>query len=146
VDAVIETEVEGSAASVRSAATWVSETLQTEVVAAGDAATRGRRDAAANWEGTASGAYRDYAQKLVDAGEEQEDDLKKVAEKLRTYAVKLENIQERMSGRRGEARGGGLVVVGTVIQEPPPAVRPDDLPAGSSPTAADAWVVRNEAF
>lgn len=143
---MIETKVEGSPAAVRTAATWVGETLRGQVVDAGQDATDARRRAASSWEGEASSAYRSFAGKVVEASDEQADDLSKVAEKLRTYAVKLDHIQGRMAGRRGEASGGGLTVAGTVIQQPPDPVRPADLPAGSSQAEADAWDRDNAAF
>lgn len=143
---MIETEVEGDPGAVRTAATWVGETLKGQVVDAGRDATDARRRASTSWEGEASQAYRAFAGKVVEAGDEQEHDLDKVAEKLRTYAVKLTHIQDRMRDRRSEAGGGGLTVSGTVIQEPPEPVRPADLPAGSSPTQADAWDRDNAAF
>lgn len=143
---MIETKVDGSPASVRTAAAWVGETLKGAVEDAGEQVGRARSRASADWEGDTADSYTAVAGKIVQAGDEQEHDLSKVAEKLRTYAVKLGNIQDRMSDRRGEASGGGLTVAGTVIQQPPDPVRPADLPAGSTQAEADAWDRENAAF
>ncbi|ROR90111.1 hypothetical protein [Nocardioides aurantiacus] len=143
---MIETEVEGSPASVRTAATWVGETLRGQVEEAGRLADQARRRASRDWEGDASASYRDVAGKIVEAGDEQEHDLAKVAEKLRTYAVKLGHVQDRMGERRGEASAGGLTVAGTVVQQPPAPVRPADLPAVSTQAESDDWDRRNAAF
>ncbi len=143
---MIETEVEGSPGSVRTAATWVGETLLGQVEEAGRLGTQARRRADSDWEGEASASYRHVAGKLVQASDEQGHDLGKVAEKLRTYAVKLTHIQDRMRERRGEATAGGLTVAGTVVQQPPEPVRPADLPAGSTRAESDDWDRRNAAF
>lgn len=143
---MIETRVEGSPSSVRAAATFIGETLRDGVDRAGTARDKARSTARAAWDGDSAEAYRDFTARLVKAGDEQLTDLADAAEKLRAYAGKLERMQDRMQDRRAEAHGGGLKVAGSQIQEPDPAVRPDDLPAGATPAESDAWDAKNAAF
>ena len=143
---MIETKLEGDPAAVRAAATWVSDTLRAKVGEAGERGTSARQRAGRDWEGAAAEAYRDVASQVIDAGDEQEEHLGRVAEKFRTYAVKLTHAQEHMADRRAEATEGGLTVAGTVIQTPPEPQRPADLPAGSTEAERTAWDAENDRF
>lgn len=143
---MIETKIEGSPASVRSAATWVQDTLWEKIADASEHGVSARQRAGRDWEGSAAEAYREVANRVIRAGDEQEKFLGRVAEKLRTYAVKLTHAQDRMVDRRSEAAEGGLTVVGTVIQTPPEPQRPADLPVGSSEEERAAWDVANDRF
>lgn len=143
---MIETKLEGDPAAVRAAATWVSDTLRAKVGEAGERGTSARQRAGRDWEGAAAEAYRDVASQVIDAGDEQEEHLGRVAEKFRTYAVKLTHAQEHMADRRAEATEGGLTLAGTVIQTPPEPQRPADLPAGSTEAERTAWDAENDRF
>ncbi|MDN4173308.1 hypothetical protein QWY28_10170 [Nocardioides sp. SOB77] len=143
---MIDTTVDGSAASVRSAATYLGDTLEKQVVDAGDDAQSARSRALASWDGDAASAYRDFGRRLVEAADEQEDHLREAREKFDAYAGRLERIKDRMRERRTEASGVGLVVDGMVIERPADAVAPAALGAEPTPRQADAHAAATEAF
>ncbi|WP_341231073.1 hypothetical protein [Nocardioides salarius] len=143
---MIDTGVEGSAASVRSAATYLRSTLREAVDAAGDDAATARSRALATWDGQASVAYRGFARQLVQAADEQVDHLREAGQRFDAYAGRLERLQERMASRRGEAAGVGLTVAGEVIERPADAVAPADLGPGATPAQSDAHADRVTAF
>lgn len=126
---MIETRVEGSTASVDSAAAWLRDSLRERVDEAGEKVLSARRTAERQWEGEAGAAYAEYAGDIVRVTDEHVDRISRAAEKLDAYSARLRQVQERMAALRREASAGGLPVLGTVIQEPAPAV-PYLVPTG----------------
>ncbi len=135
---MIDTTVEGSATSVRSAATYLGDTLKAAVSDAGDDVSAARSKALATWDGDAMTAYRAFSRDLVVAADEQTSHLREAGQKFDAYAGRLERLKERMATRRGEATGVGLVLSGLTIQPPADAVAPPGLGAEPTPTQADA--------
>lgn len=131
---------------MRTAAHFLDTTLKKAADQAADDTLSARRTAATSWEGDAADAYSSVASKLVNAADEQARHASAAGHRFEEYAGRLERFQERMEHRRQEARGGGLVVAGTVIDKPTDAVPPADLPAGSTPQEAHQWDLKNTAF
>ncbi|MDP3893190.1 hypothetical protein [Nocardioides sp.] len=121
---MIETDVEGSPTSVLALSAWLRDSLKVETAAAGDCAQEARQHSASSWEGRAASAYRAYARDIVLVSDDHTARIERAAKKVDGYASRLQQVQDRMREVRGEARGGGLSVVGTVIKAPPEAVSP----------------------
>ncbi|MGL4176782.1 MAG: WXG100 family type VII secretion target [Dermatophilaceae bacterium] len=141
----IDTELPGDPTAVHAVADW----LDAFATTLGDCARRiGRTagDRGAVWTGDSADAYGDFGSDLKSAAEQIEDRADAVREKTRAYAQQLTWRQEDMTDHRTRAGEGGLVVAGFVIQEPPAAVRPADLPAGHTPAERAAWDRRTSAF
>ncbi|MBC9732563.1 hypothetical protein [Nocardioides marmotae] len=143
---MIDTTVDGSESSVRSAATYLGDTLKTQVVDAGDDAQSARSRALSSWDGDASTSFRAFARQLVEAADEQEEHLREARQKFDAYAGRLGRIKDRMRERRQEARGAGLVVNGMVIETPADAVGPGPLGADATPRQADAHAEATAAY
>lgn len=120
---MIETEVEGKPGDVRSAATWLRETLQDRVADSADRTNAGRQLAASEWEGSDGTAYRAYAKSVVTICDDHASRVGRAATSFDSYAARLDRMKSTMRGLRGEASSGGLTVSGTVISTPP------DVPA-----------------
>ncbi|MGL5817747.1 MAG: hypothetical protein ACRCYR_09315 [Phycicoccus sp.] len=141
----IDTDMPGDAGKVHAVADW----LESFTTTLGDSARQTGRIAGerhAVWTGSSSNAYGDFSGDLKGATEQIEDRAGDVKEKTRAYAQQLSWRQEDMADHRRRAVEGGLVVAGFVIQEPPAAVRPADLPAGSTPVERGAWDRKHTAY
>ena len=124
----IETLMEGDPDSVTAAADWLNDLAG--ALDEGRANTRrGRERSRQIWGGIASNGYRDFASDLLDACRETETRAEKATDRFRSYSQQLRWRQEDMEGHRTDAANGGLTVVGTVIHQPPTAVRPT-MPSG----------------
>lgn len=121
---MIETKIEGDAAAVRSAATWLRGTLAANLDTAGDRQGSARGKVAAGWEGEAATAYQDFSKTVLGATDKHTARVKRAATACDDYAARLDDARTTMRGIRDRARAGGLKVDGTVIQPPP------DVPAG----------------
>ena len=126
---MIETRVDGSPASVDAAAAWLRDALQAALGRAADKVVSARQTAERQWQGQAGAAYAEYAADIVTVTDDQADRVARAADRFEAYGVRLRQLQERMAGLRAEASGGGLVVAGTVIAPPEPAL-PYLVPAG----------------
>lgn len=133
---MIETKIEGTTSGVDAAATWLRDSLKAHLETAGEAVVGARRTAA-DWEGTASAAYVDYAADIVTVTDEHVARVEQAATKFDAYSGRLRTAKDRMRGIRTEATGGGLVVVGTVIQTPADAVPPPVVMGPISPSQSD---------
>ena len=134
----IDTRLPGSPASVRAAADWL-EQLAAGLDSAGDDVVSARRRCSSAWEGATADAYYDLAGDIVKATDEIHNRARDAAVVARAYANQLQWRQEDMAGHRGEAVAGGLVVRGTVIEQPEPAAAVPDLPVDATPHEATAW-------
>ncbi len=128
---MIETEVKGSTTSLDSAATWLRDSLRTQVDNASSDVVAAKRTAERHWEGRSGTAYVGYAKDIIRVSDAHVDRIETAAGKIEAYSARLKQAQDRMKALRDEARGGGLSVVGTVISTPPDAVAP-------TPPALDA--------
>lgn len=123
---MIDTRVEGSPESVESLAAWLRSSLGVQVVAAAELAASARSYSAGVWEGGAAEEYRDEARRLVKVTDRHASRVERSALLLDRYAARLRGSQDRMAGIRVEAATGGLLVIGTVVHDPPPA-SPEEL-------------------
>ncbi|GAB2758242.1 hypothetical protein GCM10027020_08320 [Nocardioides salsibiostraticola] len=131
---MIETEVKGSTTSVDSAATWLRDSLKTQVDNASEDVLAAKRKAERHWEGSSGRAYVGYVKDIIQVSDAHVDRIETAAGEIEAYSARLKQAQERMKALRVEARAGGLGVVGTVIQTPPDAVAPTP-PALDAPDA-----------
>ncbi|MCD6639894.1 MAG: hypothetical protein LT071_08275, partial [Nocardioides sp.] len=143
---MIDTEVEGSPTTIRTAATFLDQTLRTAVSDAGDDAAAARRKARYSWAGRSGDEYGHIARECVAAADDSADRLRKGGDKLRACAGQLERMTERLGERRSRAIAGGLTVTGTVIAAPPAAVSPGARPpADATPQEVEGWEQRDAA-
>ena len=114
----IETELTGSPASIRGAATWLSGTLGPAVERGGNALTHARREASGDWRGRTGDAFVGAMARAVTEADHVERGVGKVADAFEGYAGSLERCQTRMSGIRQDARAKGLTVAGFTVASP----------------------------
>lgn len=134
----IDTKLEGSPTQVHDVADWL-EKLKKGLETAGDDVVAARKRSSSAWEGATADAYYDLATDLTKATDEIHDRAKDAAVITRAYAQQLRWRQEDMADHRDTARKGGLVVNGTVIEEPAPAAAVPGLAADATPDQAAAW-------
>lgn len=141
---MIETQVEGNPAAVRSAATWLRDTLAGNTETAGEEQGDARSAARGGWEGDTASSYLTFSRDILRANDHHEQRIKRAATSLDQYAARLQRCLDDMESIRGRARGGGLVVSGTVIH--PPADQPDTSfePGSAEEAAYDAAVTKIE--
>ena len=136
----IDTEIKGSPASIRAAASWLDESLAPGVGRGADALVASRRLSASDWRGETGDAFGSALGRAVPQVDEVQQGVQQVATSFSDYAGSLERCQHRMSAVRDDARGAGLTVAGFVVQEPdggPP--RPGAPPVDPTPTQAEAY-------
>lgn len=121
---MIETKVEGSTQSVDRSATWLRDSLKARVDDASEVVVSAKQLAEREWEGLSGAAYARYATDIIKVTDGHVERIETAAGKIEAYSTRLKQAQDRMLGRRNEARGGGLSVAGTVIATPPDAVAP----------------------
>lgn len=117
----MDTRVDGDPASVTAAATWLRGTLAVKVAEATEETQSARQSARYVWEGDSASSYQAFTRDLVDISDRHEERVRRAADSLEDYAAQLALLESAMIDIRSRARGGGLVVEGTVIHPPPPA-------------------------
>ncbi|WP_370289411.1 hypothetical protein [Nocardioides sp.] len=125
-----DTSVEGSPESVRSAATWLRDSLGAALGSGGDDVAAAR--SASGFDGQAGEAYRSYTATIVGHLDDSSDDVDRAAGLLDSYATRLGEHRRTLAGIRDSARQAELTVVGTVVLEPPAAAAVAALPAGAT--------------
>ncbi|GAB2449927.1 hypothetical protein GCM10027062_33940 [Nocardioides hungaricus] len=137
----IDTEIQGSPASVESAASWLRSDLGKAVSSSADKLAGARSTASSDWDGAAGEAFTARIGSAVGRVDTLEAGITSVAGSLETYASRLSTLQNRMADIRGAAQTAGLTVTAYVIQDPGPGpANPGPPPAGAvSPAAADAY-------
>lgn len=141
----IDTSMPGSPSDVFAVAEWFGKVETTMNTGARET----RRLGSASWgalDGPAGDAYRDFLGDLNKATQELEDLAGDAEDKVRSYGQQLKWRQEDMADHRSTARSGGLTVVGEVIQRPPDAISPGDLPAGATPEESAEWQTKKTAY
>ena len=136
----IETEIEGSPASIRSAASWLSGTLQPAVERGSDSLVAARRAAGSDWRGATSEAFVGAMSRAVTQTDHLEQGVREVRGAFDDYADALDRCQNRMTAIRQDARGAGLTVSGFTIESPgagPP--HPGTPPEVASQGQVDAY-------
>ncbi len=117
----MDTRVEGDPGAVTKAATWLRDTLSTNLATAGDDQQDARNDARGSWEGETASSYQNVAGDTLKATDKHEERVKRAATALDQYAARLQRCINEMTAIRGRATTGGLTVAGTVIHSPPDA-------------------------
>ncbi len=136
----IDTEIEGSPSSIRTAASWLADTLKPAVEKGGDSFAAARRTAGGDWRGETGEAFVGAMGRAVTQADHVESGVSEVKGAFDDYAGSLERCQNRMKTIRAEARGGGLTVSGFIIQSPgdgPP--HPGEPPEAASQGAVDRY-------
>lgn len=134
----IDTNMPGKPEAVYDVADWLGSLKRTMDAAGSRTRGNGARSEIA-WQGEGGDAYRDFNGDVKKAAHEIEDRASDAQDKVRSYAQQLTWRQDDLEAARARATAGGLTVAGTVIQPPPAAVPPPDLPAGSTEDEAEEW-------
>ncbi|MCY7396921.1 MAG: hypothetical protein LH468_12375 [Nocardioides sp.] len=132
----IETEIKGSPSSIRSAGTWLRDTLGPAVDGGVDAMNGARQLAASDWLGDTGQSFS----AAMSRGSHQVDEVREAATHVGRcfddYAGSLASCQSRMAGIRGDASAAGLTLSGTVIEDPGAGPgRPSTPPPADAPAA-----------
>lgn len=139
---MIDTEVAGDPAAVTAAATWLRDTLASRVGDAADDTQSARNTARGSWEGESASSYQALTHDLVEMTDAHEERVKRAATSLEEYAAKLRALETAMSGLRGRASAGGLVVQGTVIHPPTAPPMGPFVPGSPEEAASEAAIER----
>ncbi|QZY28789.1 WXG100 family type VII secretion target [Nocardioides coralli] len=136
----IETEIEGSPASIRSAAGWLSGSLRPAVERGGEALVAARRTASADWRGETAEAFTGAMSRAVTQTDRVEDAVRMVRDAFDDYADTLQRCQQRMAEIREQARAAGLTVAGSTVLPPGDGpAHPGTPPAAPTAGQAAAW-------
>ncbi|GGO77891.1 WXG100-like domain-containing protein [Nocardioides deserti] len=123
----VDTEIQGSPASIESAETWLRDQLATALSDASDRLNDARRDAESSWDSLAGDQFATAVRTGRDTTDDLETATKKMADDLGDFAEKLRTCQSDMATIRTDARAAGLSVSGFVIADPGPGpARPPD--------------------
>ncbi len=142
----IDTTVEGEEGSITAAATWLRSSLRRELDGAADDVTEAPRTATSGFHGEAGDAYASYGREVLGHLDDHAARVGRAAGVFDDYAARLGRFLSAMEGFRAQARGGGQVVSGAVIQALAPAV-PPDVPVGPvAPELADQHARQVSAF
>lgn len=134
-----DTRIDGEPGQIRSAATWLRESVGSGATTFADTVYAQRSRATSAWRSEAGSAFCSQLGGVGEAADLTSQKAKTAATGLDTVATALEKAQETMRRARSVAREGHLVVDGTVIQDPGEA--PPDVPA----LAADATSAQAQA-
>lgn len=127
---MIETRIEGDPAAVTAAATWLRGTLAANIDAASESEVSARSSASGGWEGDTADAYQSFTRPVLRATDDHADRVRRAATSFDQLAAELRRAEQAMAAIRERATAGGLVVDGTVIEEPP-SVPPSVVEPGS---------------
>jgi hypothetical protein len=137
----LNTEIEGSSASIRLVSTWLSSDLRPGFTGLGDVVAAQRTAAGSDWEGEAGRAFSGRAHTLATAADDGAAISGEVATTVDTLAIALDTAQSEMSEVRSTAAAGGLTVDGFWVRNPgsgPPSAGPAPA-ADASQAEKDAW-------
>lgn len=133
---MIDTEIEGSPASIQAAGRWLERELAPAVDDGVDGMNDARREAASEWLGDTGEAFC----RAMSRGTTQIERVRRAAATTGAtfidYAGTLETCQTRMSTIRSDAVAAGLTVTDKVIEDPGPGpARPSATPSADAPAA-----------
>jgi len=135
----LDTQVDGSVASIRSAAAWLRECVKPFASGLGDTVFQQRSSAASAWQGNTSEAFGARLTTTGKASDSVSTIASGAAMTIDDLAAALQTAKDEMERARTTAREGDLSVSGYVISSPgnpPPDVAA--LPAGATQAEADA--------
>lgn len=114
----IETKVEGKPEQITSLADWLTSSLEPAVSASGDKFSSARTSLGSEWQGETAEAIVSWLADAVGASDSLSTRITDIATALTTYASILSSVRTEAECVRSDATAGGLVVSGTVVQEP----------------------------
>ena len=114
----IETKVEGMPEQITSLADWLTSSLEPAVSASGDRFSSARTTLGSEWQGETAEAIVSWLADAVGASDSLSTRVTDIATALTTYASILFSVKTEAECVRSDATAGGLVVSGTVVQEP----------------------------
>ncbi|WP_204163750.1 hypothetical protein [Nocardioides solisilvae] len=130
----IDTEIEGSPASLRATGGWLRDDVAATLDDGVDHLLHVGRQAEAAWEGQAGEAFSGTVRTLAAPVDSAQAKIGGVGDSLLAYADRLESLQSRMAAERERARAAGLTVSGYVVESPGPGPgRPPTPPANARP-------------
>lgn len=135
----LDTEIEGSAAAIRSVSTWLRADLGAGFSDLGDTVSAHRSAARGDWDGEAATAFVSRAAALATAADEGAGTSTALAADVDALATALNNAHEAMAGVRSLAASGGLVVDGFLVRNPGPGPSRSGPGPDATPAQADAW-------
>lgn len=136
----METEIEGSPASIRGVAAWLVDTVSTAGSDLDEDVYQQYRRVPEVWEGDGADGMRGRLSTLAGGGSTVSSAASATGRELESLASALELSQADMASVREQASAGGLRVEGTVVHgpgDPPPSVAA--LPADATPAQAQAY-------
>ena len=114
----IETKVEGNPDQITSLASWLTSSLEPAVSTSGDKLSSAKKDLGSEWQGQTAEAIVSWLADAVGASDSLSTRITDIATALTTYASILSSVRTEAECVRSDATAGGLVVSGTVVQEP----------------------------
>lgn len=114
----IETKVEEKPEQITSLADWLTSSLEPAVSASGDRFSSARTILGSEWQGETAEAIVSWLADAVGASDSLSTRITDIATALTTYASILLSVKTEAECVRSDATAGGLVVSGTVVQEP----------------------------
>ncbi|MGV0684268.1 WXG100 family type VII secretion target [Mycolicibacterium thermoresistibile] len=117
----IDTKIEGSPDSVRSAADWLRSTLGEKISQTADELHDARNLASADWQGDAGNAFVARMTSGAAKAEGLGVAVTSNAQVIDDFAAELQRAQSAMQSVRDNAAASGLTVNGFIIQDPSPA-------------------------
>ena len=134
----VDTEIQGSPASIASAATWLRDSLAVAVGSAADRMNDARKSADDSWQGEAGDQFSSCMAGARDKTDDLESATTTMANDLDEFAEKLRGCQSDMATIRSDAAAAGLTVTGFVIDDPGPGpTRPPDGFVGTPDEVAE---------
>ncbi|GEP39264.1 hypothetical protein NPS01_29270 [Nocardioides psychrotolerans] len=119
----LDTEIEGSVATIRGVATWLTRDLRPGLGDLSDAVAAQRSAAQGDWDGEAGSAFAQRAGTLTTSADDGAQITGEVADDVETLATALGTAQQAMADVRVAACVGELVVDGFWVRNPDAAVQ-----------------------
>lgn len=126
---MIDTHIPGSAADIRAAGAYLSDTLSGGITALADTVVGQRGTLQRGWEGEAGEAFTGRATILARAADDVSVAVSAMGQQYETLASILDVVQLGMAAVRAEAAAAGLEVLGEQILPPPFGPYAADSPA-----------------
>lgn len=114
----IETKVEGNPDQITSLASWLTSSLEPAVSTSGDKLSSARKNLGSEWQGQTAEAIVSWLADAVSASDSLSTRITDIATAFTTYASILSSVRAEAECVRSDATAGGLVVSGTVVEEP----------------------------
>lgn len=114
----LDTHIAGDPGAIEAVATWLRATLRDAALVHADTTLSQSSRAESAWEGDASDSFRDRLTTVARAGDDISEAGQTQGLSLDTLAADLRFSLAEMERARQLARGGGLIVDGTIVRNP----------------------------